>query len=385
MADDTWWLDLNDLDDEQKAIIKLPLNGKHLLLGPPGSGKTNLVLLRASDFVGSKRPNVIVLIFTKELQSFIQRGSKNYNVADEKILTIMKWSLGLLREHGVRTDDLPGDFEPRRLEIASRLHALFDRKPKLEHHLECILVDEVQDCLKPEIDLFFRAARHVFFAGDSRQQIYRTDDIVDYVKSRVDETLALTHHYRSGHEVCKAADVIGKNFGEEPILPTSNYKESKAKSDVKFVPCDAEDHQADEVIKRLEIQVRTYPGELLGVISPRNEDAARIRAAIAASSLAPNLIDEGGLASDDDKTIHVCNMFDAKGLEYRAVHITHGHNVHRLKEKQKRTVYTSVTRAKTSLTVYYIKRIPAYLEEARDEAGPKMRADARSLFPGRKK
>jgi superfamily I DNA and RNA helicase len=44
---ETWWLGEDQLDDDQKKIIALKLKGSHVITGPPGSGKTNLLLLRA--------------------------------------------------------------------------------------------------------------------------------------------------------------------------------------------------------------------------------------------------------------------------------------------------------------------------------------------------
>ena len=43
----SWWKSKDELDNDQKAFIRLAPQGKHLLVGPPGSGKTNLLLLRA--------------------------------------------------------------------------------------------------------------------------------------------------------------------------------------------------------------------------------------------------------------------------------------------------------------------------------------------------
>ena len=43
----SWWFDISDLDEDQTDVIELPPDGNYLILGPPGSGKTNLLLIRA--------------------------------------------------------------------------------------------------------------------------------------------------------------------------------------------------------------------------------------------------------------------------------------------------------------------------------------------------
>jgi len=35
--DDTWWVDKTELDEDQKKVLGLGLDGKHLILGPPGA------------------------------------------------------------------------------------------------------------------------------------------------------------------------------------------------------------------------------------------------------------------------------------------------------------------------------------------------------------
>ena len=43
---ETWWVDPSQLDVDQKKVIRAGADQDLLILGPPGSGKTNLLLLR---------------------------------------------------------------------------------------------------------------------------------------------------------------------------------------------------------------------------------------------------------------------------------------------------------------------------------------------------
>ena len=45
---DTWWVKQGQLDPHQKKVFTLSISDDHLVKGPPGSGKTNLLLLRES-------------------------------------------------------------------------------------------------------------------------------------------------------------------------------------------------------------------------------------------------------------------------------------------------------------------------------------------------
>lgn len=388
MPDTSWWIDKDELDDEQLDVISLAPDGNFLVVGPPGSGKTNLLLLRASYLVDAQRPNVAVLMFTRSLREFVVRGSGMYSVAEEKIQTIMRWQQRIIREHDHEVPRENKSFDELRRAHAEAVKKIFDAKPALERHLDCILVDEVQDCLPEEIELFFRAAKNVFFVGDHRQQIYVKNGILDSLTTRV-EKKELSKHYRNGEAICRVADVIGKNFGEPPLIGSCNYDETKAKSSVTFESCKNDADLFQKLAARLVQQLKAYPDELVGIACPKNDDVKNVRAALeAVPQLSRHLLDDGDVANvfDPEQRICICTMHDAKGLEFRAMHLAFAEHVSRTGDTQKRLSFTSVTRAKTSLSVYHLRPLPGYLEQARDRnAPPKPPPNIGALFPGRKK
>ena len=48
MVMEAWWREQGELDEDQSKVIGLQEEGSFLVVGPPGSGKTNLLLLRAN-------------------------------------------------------------------------------------------------------------------------------------------------------------------------------------------------------------------------------------------------------------------------------------------------------------------------------------------------
>lgn len=381
----SWWLDISDLDDDQKDVIALAASGNYLILGPAGSGKTNLLLIRAEYLIRTGHPNIFVLMFNEPLHDFVVRGGAYYDVPATKIRKMLSWEIVLLREHGIAFEDIPDvNLEQKRKALAERVLKLFDDNPKLKGHLECLLIDEVQDCLPAEIEVFFRAAKNVCFAGDNRQRIFNVESVIEDLKKRV-KVITLKTHYRIGHEICRAADVVAKAAGLEPIEHDCNYKDAEAR--VHFVPCETDEQQVTKIIETLNIQLTAYPDELLGVAAPRISDRDFLRAQLEASELAPLLLPHRKSGSDDpNQRIYLANLQEIKGLEFRTLHLALMQHLHKLGANQKRIAYTAMTRAKTTLSIYFTGRIPGYLEQAQVAVEPpKPKPQLQELFPKKSK
>ena len=70
-----WWTKKEQLDTDQiKLIEDLSLHSDALVLGAPGSGKTNVLVRRAQFVRGQNMPNILVLTFTRALTEFVKTG-----------------------------------------------------------------------------------------------------------------------------------------------------------------------------------------------------------------------------------------------------------------------------------------------------------------------
>jgi superfamily I DNA/RNA helicase len=370
---ETWWRELGDLDEDQREVIALPAEGSFLIKGPPGSGKTNLLLLRANYLMNTEHSNLVIIVFNRTLRDFICSGSGSYDFEAENVLTSRQFLDQLLDEAGAPYE-AQGEFNEDRLgRLAAAEAALANLREPI---YDVILLDEAQDYLPGEIRLFRRLGRDIFMVADSRQQIYRGDErIIRCLESAVDETRSLRFHYRSGQPICQVADGIGATFsiGYEPILPTCNYNAVALPPSVDVFQGGTE-AQAAEIAGRLVLQRRTYPEGLLGVICPRLSELRIIADALEERGFGPHLCvqdrEDGYQPILADRLIWLSTVHGAKGLEFRALHFAAAEFVTRFGAQRKRLAYTAVTRAKTSLWIYHHDRLPPWFDAALNPSRP---------------
>jgi len=232
----TWWRNAKQLDDDQQGIIALGLAQSHLVLGPPGSGKTNLLLLRADYIARAGKKNILVLVFTRTLQQFIIAGIKQYKFVFDpsKVLTCGAWERDFLYQYGI-TVTPPSDFLEQRLFLLSQVTEVIAKR-KLSSVYDAILLDEAHDYLPDEILMFRKIAPVLFAVADPRQKIYKGPDSIETLKSVVNKVHTLHYHYRVGRRICQLADNIAKDSEDyEPLTPTSNYDEKTNPSAVEPV------------------------------------------------------------------------------------------------------------------------------------------------------
>jgi superfamily I DNA/RNA helicase len=362
---ETWWRESKQLREEQRSVVVLPADSSHLLTGPPGSGKTNLLLLRANYLYLAGHKNILVLVLTRTLQEFIAAGGANYKFPVNKVKTTRRWQLDFLREYN-ESVDLSGSFQEQRERIIEKIRSIVDDR-RLGRLYDTILIDEAQDLLPAEVELFKTLSRHVFATADVQQKIYAIPDSFSVVKNSVDAQHRLQYHYRIGRDICMLADALQKGNPDHQLLSEfCNYDEVARPSSAELVPTENFGAQIEMALESLSSQLEAYPDELIGIICPSAAKTHEIWDRIRSSEFGKIAVVQGGGENAPfrpETRLCVSTLHSAKGLEFRAVHVL-GCEYLEAGPHSLNLTYTAVTRTKTSLRMYYSHRVPGFLEQA---------------------
>lgn len=362
---ETWWVSENSLDAQQRQVISLDLRGSFLILGPPGCGKTNLLLLRAKYLTLSGQPNIKIILFTRALREFIASGAARYNFTSKDVMTSQAFWIDILNQYGVDVPEEP-NFSAQRRVLVERVMRLVNDE-NISGIYQTILLDEAHDFLPEEVELFARLGRRIFAVADRRQKIYSGEAPFSVLEQVTDERITLHHHYRNGFNICSFADLLGKDRSSfEKISPSSNYDERARPSTVANHLCQSLDEEIDLVLQKLDRQIKAYPEEMIGIISPSKDAIGRVWQKVMSSKYLPVSSRQGDgeiLSFDPTTRICVSTLHTAKGLEYRGLHIVSCENFKR-RPLPRSLAFTAVTRAKTSLDLYYSDELMGFLEEA---------------------
>lgn len=379
----SWWKDLGQLDEDQTKVISLGDKTDHLVIGPPGCGKTNLLLLRASYLHKKGTKNIKVLAFGRVLKEFIASGTIHYPFAPDKVQTFMRWAYEVLAANGMGLEE-EDDFDKVRDSMFAKLAEIAD-EGKLENVYDVILLDEAQDYSADEVRIVRMFGDRIFAVGDNNQRITGKSGALEKLEQLGAEKSTLRHHYRNGIKICRVADGI-KNMLEhaDGMETTSNYDEGTYPSTVEVLGGLSIGDQVAEAVTRIKTQLQAYPGEMIGVLCPRAEDLKAVATVLYASDLAHDVqVQQAGAYTPMDEAypIVVSTVQGAKGLEFRAVHLMAADKLKNF-ATQRNLTYTAVTRAKTTLVVYHDASLAGYFEKGIKacEIAKPMEPDLKDLF-----
>lgn len=383
-----WWASKDQLDVDQINLIeKIPICQNSVVLGPPGSGKTN-VLLRRAQFVKTQGyPNVMVLTFTRALTEFIKTGCTDGQgrivFPISSVNTVESWIRELYRKHDMDLPDYDKNmsvWKPRLAEGAMGFAGL-NRFPKYD----ILFVDECQDLYPEEIRLFSQWCNYLFIVGDNNQKIYGQSNGIMHARKHVAglQEYILRFHYRLAPEICRVADRILVPASGEMLEPTSQYNGPKSgRINISHVNI-SETRQLEETADRLKEQLRIYgdyikQGDRFGVIVHRTSDREKVfeylenDPDLAGKSKIIRARMDGEFDFDpsfyDEKPICIVTVHGSKGLEFRGLHWLFADQGDRWYTDEH--YYTVVTRAKTDIDIMCTDCVPGILSRIHSSNEP---------------
>lgn len=170
----TWLIPRSELTPEQLRAVELSPGEHRVILGGPGSGKTQILLHRArflADHFRAGPERFRVFVYTKVLRHYIESALPLLDLPTENVVTFDDWCLQWHRAN-IR-GRVPWDAEEKRPDFAAIRRAVTERLTVAREPLfDFVLVDEAQD-LEPEVfKLLRKIARHVTVCLDHKQQLY---------------------------------------------------------------------------------------------------------------------------------------------------------------------------------------------------------------------
>ena len=367
--DTSWWVSKEELDPAQKEFIKLPAQGRYQLEGPAGSGKTNLLLLRAQFVAGQGDKNVLVITYTNALCDFIRSGLIATGLMEEdQVKTFHSWARGHIQRYlKVDVIEKGADFDDAARQRTVQFLAQANERLPAQRIYSSIFVDEAQDLTVSELELLLCLADNVCVCGDLKQGIYQRDGL-NIASSMALERHVLTKHYRIGQRIAQVADrLLPQNSAADSLEATSNYNQKlQGKPTAELHRCADRAEQFEKMCTLLRIQLDAFRGDRIGIFCGKRDTAAEVMERFQGTEFEGKIRWHGAddFETSDDGVIHVMTMHSAKGLEFRAVHMFGIEELRQGPLSRNTLAYTAITRAKTSLNAYCSGKTNPALEEA---------------------
>jgi superfamily I DNA/RNA helicase len=168
----SWLIPRDELTAEQIRAVELNPHEHRVILGAPGSGKTQILLHRArylSDELRVQPARFRIFVFTDVLKQFIESALIDLNLPEDCVSTLDDWCIQVYkREVSARVPWDAVNHRPNFAMVRKEVH----KSLKAHKPFDFVLVDEGQDLDSEAFALLKDLASHVTVAMDHKQQIY---------------------------------------------------------------------------------------------------------------------------------------------------------------------------------------------------------------------
>lgn len=348
------------LDAEQSKAVESTTAEFGIIQGPPGSGKTIVLVARAQK-LARENPNwhIQFLCFNSMLVPYLRELVSPY--PNIHVSTFAKFVHGVGHHVDMR-DPAPASRD------AAKAVVQIKRSPSID----ALMIDEAQDFWLPWLEVAFAALRPgrggAMLAGDPKQSLYRYESGLDEVKGWLDDytLFELDRPYRSTKQILAVTSALGSQSvveGLESALdgrPVDLIFSHEKKGQGEAV--------ANDVARLVKHENVRYQD--VGVLVTRKFWVGTVAKALESRGIPVEILWANKSAELDLRkpTVKVLTVHSAKGIEFDVVFLV---GLESLPDgeshedvQQGRTGYVGMTRAKDRLVITY-SRDNAYLERIR--------------------
>lgn len=341
---------IEDLTDSQLEIQDLPISGRYLITGGPGSGKTSIAI-RRTEFIKKDNPKASVhsFLFTNTLNDFFGDGIKSLKI-HSNVEVWAKWQRRIL---------ISNKAWPYRFNDAVPWDTLSDRilELKLDTMYDHLIIDEAQDFKESDLRVMGAVAENITVFADENQRLYDkgiedVDAIRHILKIDEDDCYHLQENHRNTKEIMASAVSLAPD--EIDIDPAKIVKTNQK-------PIIIINRNSDKEIEFITRVVKSNPQKDIGILHLENSVIRSLYTELTNGSDDSTVYELMKKDSFDFSTPgpKLCTLNSAKGLEFDIVimpsmnrdnYFEHVMNLKR--------IYVGMTRAREDLMLSYVRPFP---------------------------
>ncbi len=329
-----WMIIESELDDDQIKFLTSTMEKSCIVEGCAGSGKSVLALIMAQHIQERFGNDYKVIVYTKALCRYMSSG---------------KEALGLENDFYYYWD------------WKNRQHC-----PSADY----IIVDEIQDFTRDEVEEFIKAARKGFyFFGDTAQSIYedirktlRVDEIkfeFPQLRSRVKD-FTLYRNYRLPIPVARLAHQVGVDL--------DSFEESTYRSSENTIPRIIQYNSPEDQIEAIHRMISNRNMTDVAILLPTNNIVKEIYEQLQAlggdyevkykAEEWRNNVENLNFKSTNPK---IMTYHSAKGLQFETVFLPYMESFNYEKGITCKALYVAITRTYRNLYIMYSDTLPKVL------------------------
>lgn len=190
-----------DLSREQDDIFNLPLDGKHVVVGPPGTGKTVMAVYRAEMYKKAKN-SIRFVVYNNTLNQYLAYSKQQKRIASNTS-TLHKWFYSW---HFHTFGKAPPQLEKYVFDWERILKNMMKYKGEFKK-LDAIIIDEGQDFPREFYLVLQVLAHNITVFADENQRITQNNSTLQEIMTSlgVKQYYPLTRNYRNTQQIARLA------------------------------------------------------------------------------------------------------------------------------------------------------------------------------------